>query len=123
MTLTRPFLAAAAALLIALPACAHHSNSMFDHDTTVTLTGTVKDFQFTNPHCWIQLLVKTDGDPVEWSIEMGAPAHLLRSGWKPHTLRPGDKITVIINPLRDGGKGGNYVSVGGPGGNPIGQKP
>jgi Family of unknown function (DUF6152) len=111
---------ACGALLLAAPAFAHHSAAMFDLKRAVTLTGTVKEFQFTNPHCFIQLVVNDEQGVSEWSIEMGAPAHLLRSGWKPRTLKPGDKITVIVNPLSDGGKGGNYASGTGPDGKSIG---
>lgn len=91
------------------PCFAHHSQAMFD-ERTVMLSGTVKEFQFTNPHCYIQLLVPTGGADEEWSIELGAPAHLIRGGWKPKTLKPGDKIVVVLNPLKDGNKGGHYQS-------------
>lgn len=109
--------------LCAANAVAHHSASMFDQQHEVTLTGVVKEFQFTNPHCFIQLFVNDEHGDSEWSIEMGAPMHLLRSGWKPHTLNPGDKITVVINPLRDGGKGGSYSSGVGADGKPLGSHP
>jgi hypothetical protein len=111
------------ALLIGLPALAHHSASIFDHERQVTLSGTVKVFQFTNPHCWIQLLVTTGDSTTEWSIELGSPAHLIRAGWKPNTLKPGDKITVVVNPLREGANGGGFVSAKGVDGNPIGALP
>ena len=89
----------------------------------MTLSGTVKVFQFTNPHCWIQLLVSTGDSTTEWSIELGSPAHLIRAGWKPNTLKPGDKITVIVNPLREGANGGGFVSATGVDGKPIGALP
>lgn len=118
---TRKIFLVVAALLCALPVCAHHSQAMFDPDQKLTLSGTVKEFQFTNPHCYIQLLVATEGSGTEeWSIELGAPAHLLRGGWKPKTLKPGDKITVVINPLRDGSKGGHYQSATGADGKSLG---
>lgn len=108
-------------VLLAPVAVAHHSAAMFDTQRHVTLTGTVREFQFTNPHCFIQLLVpNAQGLPEEWSIEMGAPAHLMRDGWKPHTLNPGDKITVTIFPTRDGSKGGNFESAVDTSGKPIG---
>ena len=90
---------------------AHHSFSGFDMQKSATLTGTVKEFQWVNPHCWIQMMT-TDGSgaPVEWSIEMSAPSSLLRRGWKPRTLKPGDSITVVMHPLRDGQHGGSFVS-------------
>ena len=93
----------------------------------MTLVGTVKEFQWNNPHCWIQLLVPDPNDPkappVEWGVEMGAPIQLLRHGWKLGTLKPGDKITVVVNPLRDGRPGGQFVSAIGSDGKPIGTAP
>jgi hypothetical protein len=99
------------ALMLALPAAAHHSGAMFDNDKSVTLNGTVKAFQWTNPHCWIQMLVPTKGsDTVEWSVEMGAPFEVIRTGFRPGSLKPGDKITVVIHPVRDGSRAGLFVS-------------
>jgi hypothetical protein len=100
-----------ALLLTALPALAHHSGSMFDDKKSITLNGTVKAFQWTNPHCFIQMLVPgTDGTATEWSVEMGAPFEVIRTGFRPKSLQPGDKITVVIHPMRDGGRGGLFVS-------------
>ena len=90
-----------AALLGALPATAHHTGAMFDRQKSITLSGTVKMFQWTNPHCWIELLVPGQNGAVEWSIEMGPPIDLFRNGWKPETLKAGDKITVVVHPMRD----------------------
>ena len=102
--------AATASLLAAGPSQAHHSSAMFDKTRTVTLTGTVSQFQWTNPHSWIQVVVEDGGMPVEWSIEMGAPVELFRIGWRPATLKPGDKIVLIGNPMRDGTHGALFVS-------------
>jgi Family of unknown function (DUF6152) len=113
-------LIAGTALLIECPVLAHHSAALFDHEKQRTLSGTVKEFQFTNPHCWIQLLVSDGDGTAEWNIEMGSPAHLIRAGWKRNTLKPGDKIAVVINPLREGANGGGFVSAIGVDGNPIG---
>jgi len=113
-----------AAMLVASSAFAHHSRAMFDQTKQVTLVGTVKAFQWTNPHCWIQGLGpdpnNPQAEPVEWGIEMGAPVELMRKGWKPGSLNPGDKVTIIVNPLRDGQPGGLVVSVTGPDGKIIG---
>jgi hypothetical protein len=98
------------ALLFALPVAAHHSGAMFDDAKSMTLTGTVKAFQWTNPHCWIQVAVPGETGTVEWSVEMGAPIELFRGGWKPGTLKAGDRITVTIHPMRNGVPGGLYVS-------------
>jgi hypothetical protein len=110
------------ALLFTLQSLAHHSGAMFDDKESTTLSGTVKDYQWTNPHCWIQVLVPGAQGPIEWSIEMGSPAQLFRGGWKRGTLKPGDKITVVIHPMRDGTNGGLFVSAIGPEGNPIGSR-
>jgi len=115
-------LIAIAAMLTASSALAHHSFAMFDQSKTVTIQGTVKDFRWTNPHVFIQVMVKNDqGVDEEWSIEMTSPEHLVRVGWKPGTLKPGDKVTLNIHPLRDGNiKGGQYLNGTGPDGPLIG---
>jgi hypothetical protein len=110
-------LIAIALTLAASSALAHHSFAMFDQSKLVTVNGTVKDFRWTNPHVFIQLLVKTEGgSEVEWSIEMTSPEHLARVGWRPGTLKTGDQVTLAIHPMRDGTAGGQYVSGTGPGG-------
>ena len=115
----RRVLVGVAAVLLALPAIAHHSGAMFDDDKTMTLSGTVKSFQWTNPHCWIQLLVPADPGAVEWSVEMGSPSLLFRAGWKPGTLQTGEKITVVVHPMRDGTPGGLFVSAAAADGKPF----
>lgn len=100
---------AALAALLTQAAQAHHSFAMFDQQNTVTLQGTVKEFQWTNPHCFIQLVVADEGELAEWSLEMHSPAASLRHGWKRNSLAPGDVVTVVINPLRDGSPGGFVV--------------
>jgi hypothetical protein len=114
-------LIAIAAILTASSALAHHSFAMFDQSKTVTIQGSVKDFRWTNPHVFIQLLVQNEqGTEDEWSIEMTSPEHLVRVGWKPVTLKAGDKITLVIHPMRDGSvKGGQYLSGTGPDGQPL----
>jgi hypothetical protein len=111
--------------LMGASAFAHHSRSMFDQTKQVTLVGTVKEFQWTNPHCWIQVLVPDPSNPnvesVEWGVEMGAPVELMRKGWKPGSLNSGDKVTVVVSPLRDGQHGGLVLSVTGPDGKIIGR--
>jgi hypothetical protein len=105
-------LAACLALVAASPALAHHSFAMFDRTKQVTLAGTVKDFQYSNPHSWIQLVVVTPaGGADEWTIEALSPNVLGREGWKKNSLMAGQKVTVLINPLRDGTHGGNLISV------------
>jgi hypothetical protein len=98
-------------LLCGTPMYGHHAFSAFDMSKTITLTGVVKEFQWINPHSWIQMIIASASEnAVEWSIEMSSPSGLVRQGWKPKTLKPGDKITLTIHPLRDGRSGGSFVS-------------
>jgi hypothetical protein len=104
----------AAATTLATPAWgfAHHSGAMWDSAKTLTLSGSVKEFQWSNPHCWIQLLVPdaAGGGVQEWSIEMSSPIQMRQGGWKPGTLKAGDRIQVRVHPARDGSHAGNFVS-------------
>ena len=101
---------------------AHHSGAMFDQARQVELTGTVREFQWVNPHVFIQLMAKDErGRDVEWSLEMTAPVHLQRLGWRKSSLKPGDWITVTFHPLRNGAPGGNLLAAVGPDGKPIGK--
>jgi hypothetical protein len=114
-------LAGIAVAIFALPALAHHSFAMFDAGQKTTVAGTVKEFQWTNPHAWIQLMVTNgDGQLEQWSIEMGGPSGLARQGWVPKTLTPGMSISVIMHPLRDGGHGGQFLAVKLPDGTQLG---
>jgi hypothetical protein len=92
-------------------AWSHHSNAMFDETKVVTLEGTVRDFQWTNPHTWIQLRVTENGQEVEYSIEGRSPNALARIGWKRNTLKPDDKVKVTMNPLKSGERSGNVLTV------------
>lgn len=110
------------------PAAAHHSSAMFDQQKKVELTGTVREFQWTNPHCYIQLLVKNaQGKEEEWSLELGAPMYLYGRGWRPSTLKAGDRLVVTLSPLRNGSRGGLLVDAktmdGKPLGKPAGKAP
>jgi hypothetical protein len=88
-------------------ALAHHSFSMFDMNKEVKVAGTVKQFQWTNPHAYLQVVAKdANGKDVEWSMEMGAPMYLYARGWRPASLKAGMKVNVTINPLRNGKPGG-----------------
>jgi hypothetical protein len=97
------------ALTISVPALAHHSFAMFDQRKVMTLNGTVHEFQWTNPHSWIELDVPQGGAPQRWSIELNSPNNLKRQGWKRDSLKPGDKVTVRIAPLRSGEHGGLFL--------------
>ena len=107
--------------LVAGGAQAHHSFAMFDQTKRVTVTGTVKQFQWTNPHSYIQLVAKdAAGKETEWSMEMGAPMYLYARGWRPTTIKPGMVISITINPLRNGKPGGVVLDVTTADGKPIG---
>jgi hypothetical protein len=123
--LTAPLVAAI--VLATGTVTAHHSPAMFDATKQITLTGTVKKFQWTSPHCWIQLLVsdpaRPDAAPVEWGIEMDNPLGLSRHGWKPGSLTPGEQIVVLAHPLRDGSNGAQVISVTRADGTRVGTAP
>ena len=107
-----PSIVAAGALLAAAPALAHHSFNMFALDKVVTVTGTVKDYQFKMPHVWFYMLVPKDGGaPEEWGFEAHSPNLVARKGWNINTLKPGDKISVTMHPRRDGSNAASVIYV------------
>ncbi len=102
-------------------ASAHHSGAMFDRSKEVTVAGTVKEFNWTNPHASFSVeVMKPAGATELWAIEMNPPTSLVRQGWKRTTIQPGDKVSVTINPLRDGKPGGWYVGITLPNGTSLG---
>ena len=119
-----------AIVLVAQPALAHHSFANFDLNKEITVAGTIKEVQFTNPHVWLQVMVPDGkGSQTEWSIEAGAPGMLLRTGWKPNTLKTGDAVTVVTHPAKNGEANGSLIRVTlpdgrtlGPGGPPVALK-
>ena len=104
-----------AAILVSITAAgagvsAHHSFAPFDMGAEKTISGTVKQFDWTNPHTWIWVNVSDGKGGVEtWAIEGMSPNFLGRRGWTKSSLKPGDKIGLVIRPLRDGSKGGMFV--------------
>ncbi len=123
-----------------VPALAHHSGAMFDRAKTVELSGTIKEYQFANPHVWIEVMadpssVKSSDPPapkpspasnkksdqgvnkgagkelVQWSIEGEGPAIMARMGLGPSVLKTGDRITIKLHPLRDGRPGGSFIAI------------
>lgn len=105
-------LAGLVALPVTSPSLAHHSAAMFDRNTEIVLEGTVKEFQYTSPHSWLQVLVTDEaGETVEWSIEGAAPNVLLRRGIRPASLTPGETVSVRANPLADGEPGALIIDV------------
>jgi hypothetical protein len=117
----RGLAAAAVVALVALPCAAHHSAAMFDFKRPLTLRGTVKELQWTNPHCFLQLLVPARGALTEWSVELLSPAGMYRMGLRPGSFKPGDKVTVVISPLKDGTSGGLLAAVIDANGQPFGK--
>ena len=101
-------LAGAGLASLAAPAFAHHSFAMFDQKKVMTLQGTVVEFQWTNPHAFIELEAKGGR---HWSIELNSPNNLKRQGWTKAALKPGDKVSVRIAPLRDGRSGGLFLDL------------
>jgi hypothetical protein len=107
----RTLACAAIVLSIAAPAMAHHSFAMFDREKSVTLTGIVKEFEWTNPHVWIHMMVPDQtGKAVEWSFEMQAIAQDTAGGWRSDSVKPGDKVSIDFHPLKDGTRGGQLVA-------------
>ena len=89
---------------------AHHAGTMFS-DEVKEISGTIKEFQFTNPHSWIQVMVETKAGepPQEWSVEWGSPNQLGRNGIRPSTFKPGTKVTMRVRPMRDGSPAAGFV--------------
>jgi hypothetical protein len=98
-------------------AMAHHSASAFDASKQTTITGTIKKFDWSNPHTWAWIDVPNEQGGVDtWGVEGMSPNYLARRGWSRTTLKPGDKITVTVRPMKDGEKGGMWVTAKRPSG-------
>jgi hypothetical protein len=112
---------AAVAWVFACGAYAHHSFAMFDQSKQVILKGTIREFQWTNPHAWIHLDVpNAEGIKDTWQVELNSPNNLKRQGWKSSSVKPGDQVTLVLNPLKDGSKGGLFVAITLPDGTVLG---
>lgn len=111
----KQILAGCSALLLAAlssSASAHHSFAMFDQAKQVELKGTVTEFQWTNPHAFIHIDVPNQAGGMDsWQVELNSPNNLKRQGWKSSSVKPGDQVTLLLNPLKDGSKGGLFVAV------------
>ena len=103
--------AAVLAPLVPVPGLAHHSYAMFDMNKTVALQATVIRFKWQNPHAFIEADAASRGGTERWSIEMTSPNNLAQEGWKRTSLRPGDRVTIYVHPLRNGARGGSYAGV------------
>lgn len=107
-SLTIGFLAGS--VYAAAPALAHHSFAMFDFQKTLTIEGTIREFQWTNPHVviWVDVPSEDGGEPELWGVEITSPGNLLRAGWTKRSLNPGDRVSVTMGPLRNGDNGGAF---------------
>jgi hypothetical protein len=105
-------LAAVLALATVTPAWPHHSHTMFDHTKEVTLSGTVTEFVFRNPHVFLYVDIKADnGETVNYWVELSNIPNMIRRGIGQGTFKAGDKVTVNLYPLKDGRPGGSYVTI------------
>ena len=113
--------AIAATYALAVPASAHHSFAMFDAAKDVTLKGTVKEFEWTNPHSWLRITVADEktGKPVLWALELSSPARLTTMGMHRDSVKAGDQVSVTFHPMKDGTRGGQFMSAALPGGKNI----
>ena len=113
----------AIALCVAGSAFAHHAAAGVDQTRTVTIEGTVKQFKWANPHSWIEVEVPdAKGGIALWNMEMSSPSRLVPAGWKSSTVKPGDKVKVVVRPMVDGTPGGLFVSITLPSGQQLTQQ-
>jgi len=122
----KALLSALMAVALAAPALAHHSPAAFDRTKKVTLVGTVKEFRWQNPLTWIEVVVPDEKDKskiVVWGVELTSPTYLIRAGWKSNIIKPGDKVTVVVNPVRSGEPSGIFVSMTLPDGRELLERP
>ena len=92
---------ATALSMLVVSAAAHHSPVVFDRTKEVKLAGSVKEFRWSNPHCFIELDVRNEAGGVDaWAVEMNPPSYLVKAGWTSKTVKPGDTVTIMVNPLR-----------------------
>ena len=121
MNFRTTILASIAVATVAVPAYAHHSFAMFDATKNVTLQGTVKEFEWTNPHSWLRVMVNDDktGKPVMWALELSSPARLTTMGMHSNSVKAGDAVTVTFHPMRDCTRGGQFIQAVLPGGKEV----
>ena len=114
-------LATLAVAILAVPASAHHSFAMFDATKNVTLKGTVKEFEWTNPHSWLRVMVldEKSGKTVMWALELSSPARLTTMGMHSDSVKAGDQVSVTFHPMRDGTRGGQFIQATLPGGKEV----
>jgi hypothetical protein len=97
---------------LAVSAAAHHSPVVFDRTKEVKLAGAVKEFRWSNPHSFIELDVRNEkGETEAWAVEMNPPSYLVKAGWTSKTVKAGDMVTIMVNPLRTNEKVGKLISI------------
>jgi Family of unknown function (DUF6152) len=114
MSLQRAVFATAAALTISAHAYAHHSQVLFDMGKCLTISGTVRSWEFESPHSWLWIVVpNSKGSSDVWGFEASSPAQMIEREprWKRDVVKTGDKVTVRYSPLKDGRTGGALNSV------------
>ena len=114
-------LAAIAVAVFTASAFAHHSFSMFDETKTVTMSGSVKEFEWTNPHSWLRITVKDEktGNSVVWAYELSSPARLRTMGMSATSVKAGDVVSVTFHPMKDGTRAGRFLKATLPSGKVI----
>jgi len=115
-------MAIAVGLLIpSIPLFAHHGNSAFDSKNRTTLKGTVTEWYWANPHCTLKFDVKDDrGQVVHWITETSNPADMVNHGWNKLSLKPGDQVTITLEPAKNGLPIGRVLEVVAPNGQKLG---
>jgi len=104
--------AAVVGLLIRVPLLAHHGSAAFDTGKTVVLKGTVKAWLYSNPHCLLRLEVTdADGKVVEWIAEAQAPNVIFPAGYRRDSFKPGDQVTVTVEPVKENRPMGRILQV------------
>ena len=99
-------------MLVPMAAGAHHSQAMYDNSKELTISGIVSEWEWTNPHTWLHVMIKDEtGTDREWTFESNSTGQLERGGWSREAIKPGDEVSVVYRPLRDGTRGGSVRAV------------
>jgi len=111
MNPTNCILAGGVLAFVSSPVLAHHSFAMFDSSKAISMTGILKEYEWTNPHVWIHIMAPdTQGAAREWSFEMQSVQQDAAAGWRPDSVKPGDRVTIEFHPLKDGSRGGQLMN-------------
>jgi hypothetical protein len=110
-----------AILLVSAPLFAHHGNASFDAGKKLELKGTVTEWVWANPHCWLKFDVKDEsGKVVNWVAETSNAADMVERGWSKQIFKPGDQVTVTLEPVKTGKPVGRVLTVLLPNGRTLG---